>query len=208
MTTAKNSRERLTWIESLNQVSKHVKKSTNSDSVNGTSLVQPALANQCSICLDNCKQPVATPCGHIFCKNCIEQWIALKSKDQTCPLCHRHVSKFKLLRLFVNELPSEETVRNEHVGDPNQSTLSDNSSVTDTVQLRRNNSLHDLQSRYLEQQTRQTNLTNNQPYGNIAQVANTVINLFLLLIVFLAFIISPKLGMAVLIGCFIYKIIN
>lgn len=178
MTTAKNSRERSTWIESLklNQASKNLKKSAY-DSVDGTSLVQPAMTNQCSICLDNCKQPVATLCGHIFCKNCIEQWIALKPRDQTCPVCHRHVSKFKLVRLFgVNELPSEETVRNENEDSTNQSTLSDNSNRTDTAQLRRNNSLHDLQSQYLEQQT---NLTNNQPYGNIAQVGNNVINVLL-----------------------------
>ncbi|XP_053189624.1 E3 ubiquitin-protein ligase TRIM39-like isoform X2 [Scomber japonicus] len=41
---------------------------------------------RCSICLDVFTDPVSTPCGHNFCKNCInEHW---NSNDQyLCPLC-------------------------------------------------------------------------------------------------------------------------
>ncbi|XP_053192440.1 E3 ubiquitin-protein ligase TRIM39-like isoform X2 [Scomber japonicus] len=42
----------------------------------------------CSICLDVFTDPVTTPCGHNFCKNCInEHW---NSKDQyLCPMCKK-----------------------------------------------------------------------------------------------------------------------
>ncbi|XP_053192539.1 E3 ubiquitin-protein ligase TRIM39-like isoform X1 [Scomber japonicus] len=42
----------------------------------------------CSICLDVFTDPVSTPCGHNFCKNCInEHW---NSNDQyLCPLCKK-----------------------------------------------------------------------------------------------------------------------
>ncbi|XP_062282534.1 E3 ubiquitin-protein ligase TRIM39-like [Scomber scombrus] len=42
----------------------------------------------CSICLDVFTDPVSTPCGHNFCKNCInEHW---NSNDQyPCPLCKK-----------------------------------------------------------------------------------------------------------------------
>ncbi|XP_053194388.1 E3 ubiquitin-protein ligase TRIM39-like [Scomber japonicus] len=42
----------------------------------------------CSICLDVFTDPVTTPCGHNFCKNCInEHW---NSNDQyPCPLCKK-----------------------------------------------------------------------------------------------------------------------
>ncbi|XP_062294774.1 E3 ubiquitin-protein ligase TRIM21-like [Scomber scombrus] len=42
----------------------------------------------CSICLDVFTDPVSTPCGHNFCKNCInEHW---NSNDQyLCPLCNK-----------------------------------------------------------------------------------------------------------------------
>uniref|UniRef100_A0A8C9ZJV8 E3 ubiquitin-protein ligase TRIM21-like n=1 Tax=Sander lucioperca TaxID=283035 RepID=A0A8C9ZJV8_SANLU len=42
----------------------------------------------CSICLDVFTDPVSTPCGHNFCKNCItEHW---NTNDQyLCPMCKR-----------------------------------------------------------------------------------------------------------------------
>ncbi|XP_062294786.1 E3 ubiquitin-protein ligase TRIM39-like [Scomber scombrus] len=42
----------------------------------------------CSICLDVFTDPITTPCGHNFCKNCInEHW---NSNDQyLCPLCNK-----------------------------------------------------------------------------------------------------------------------
>ncbi|XP_062294669.1 E3 ubiquitin-protein ligase TRIM39-like [Scomber scombrus] len=42
----------------------------------------------CSICLDVFTDPVSTPCGHNFCKNCInEHW---NSNDQyLCPMCKK-----------------------------------------------------------------------------------------------------------------------
>ncbi|CAM4551993.1 unnamed protein product [Leuciscus chuanchicus] len=41
---------------------------------------------QCSICLDAFTDPVSTPCGHNFCKSCLNQcWD--KSQTYNCPLC-------------------------------------------------------------------------------------------------------------------------
>lgn len=43
---------------------------------------------QCSICLDVFKDPVSTPCGHNFCKNCITEHLNLDVPLQ-CPICRR-----------------------------------------------------------------------------------------------------------------------
>ncbi|XP_053192357.1 E3 ubiquitin-protein ligase TRIM39-like [Scomber japonicus] len=58
----------------------------------------------CSICLDVFTDPVTTPCGHNFCKNCInEHW---NSKDQyLCPLCNKVFNTRP--ELLVNTLFSE-----------------------------------------------------------------------------------------------------
>ncbi|XP_053192406.1 E3 ubiquitin-protein ligase TRIM39-like isoform X2 [Scomber japonicus] len=58
----------------------------------------------CSICLDVFTDPVSTPCGHNFCKNCInEHW---NSDDQyLCPLCKEMFNTRPDLR--VNTLLSE-----------------------------------------------------------------------------------------------------
>lgn len=38
---------------------------------------------RCSICLEPFFQPVRTPCGHVFCKECLEGW---REKKPSCPL--------------------------------------------------------------------------------------------------------------------------
>ncbi|XP_062288849.1 zinc-binding protein A33-like isoform X1 [Scomber scombrus] len=58
----------------------------------------------CSICLDVFTDPVTTPCGHNFCKNCInEHW---NSNDQyLCPLCNKVF--YTRPELHINTLLSE-----------------------------------------------------------------------------------------------------
>ncbi|XP_067307208.1 E3 ubiquitin/ISG15 ligase TRIM25-like isoform X2 [Pseudorasbora parva] len=47
---------------------------------------------QCSICLDVFTDPVSTPCGHSFCKSCLNQsWD--NSQTYRCPLCKEPFSK-------------------------------------------------------------------------------------------------------------------
>ncbi|XP_051718495.1 E3 ubiquitin-protein ligase TRIM39-like [Ctenopharyngodon idella] len=47
---------------------------------------------QCSICLDVFTDPVSTPCGHNFCKSCLNQcWD--NSHTYSCPLCKETFSK-------------------------------------------------------------------------------------------------------------------
>ncbi|XP_026159882.1 E3 ubiquitin-protein ligase TRIM21-like [Mastacembelus armatus] len=42
----------------------------------------------CSICLDVFTDPVSTPCGHNFCKNCINQHWDVNDRCQ-CPMCNK-----------------------------------------------------------------------------------------------------------------------
>ncbi|XP_067441779.1 E3 ubiquitin-protein ligase TRIM39-like [Thunnus thynnus] len=62
----------------------------------------------CSICLDVFTDPVSTPCGHNFCKNCInEHWNS--NNQYSCPMC-KEVFKIRpklKVNTFISEMVSQ-----------------------------------------------------------------------------------------------------
>ncbi|XP_072315517.1 E3 ubiquitin-protein ligase TRIM39-like [Eucyclogobius newberryi] len=64
----------------------------------GSSTSSPSL--KCSICLDVFTQPVSTPCGHNFCKGCLDTYWS-GSTVVKCPLCQQVFSRKPELRTNV-----------------------------------------------------------------------------------------------------------
>ncbi|KNC99573.1 uncharacterized protein SPPG_04962 [Spizellomyces punctatus DAOM BR117] len=50
----------------------------------------------CCVCLDTLKEPVVTPCAHVFCKACISE---VKSTNPVCPMCRGDLENRVLLPL-------------------------------------------------------------------------------------------------------------
>ena len=59
-------------------------------------MIREGVTDDCSICLDDLKSPVITPCAHVFCKACIEAVIE-NMKPPSCPLCRRSPMSSKTL---------------------------------------------------------------------------------------------------------------
>jgi hypothetical protein len=43
-----------------------------------------AMDEECPMCLDPFEDPFKTHCGHVFCKECVQKWVA---DTPTCPMC-------------------------------------------------------------------------------------------------------------------------
>ena len=59
-------------------------------------MIRSGVTEDCSICLDDLKVPVITPCGHVYCRACIER-VLDNATPACCPLCRKEMTKMELL---------------------------------------------------------------------------------------------------------------
>lgn len=60
--------------------------------------IKGAQQRKCTLCLEELKDPSATQCGHVFCWECIGDWIREKPE---CPLCRREAMVQHILPLRI-----------------------------------------------------------------------------------------------------------
>lgn len=55
---------------------------------------------ECNICLEAAKEPVVTPCGHLFCWPCLYQWLHGHSAHSECPVCKGEVLEVNVTPIY------------------------------------------------------------------------------------------------------------
>ncbi|CAD8123642.1 unnamed protein product [Paramecium sonneborni] len=65
---------------------------------------------QCKICLDLATEPVITPCGHLYCWQCLYTW-AQKKNPLVCPYCSNVFELNKVTTIFTGD--SKESKQSE-----------------------------------------------------------------------------------------------
>ena len=62
--------------------------------------------DRCPICQDYPSDPVCTACNHVFCLECLQQWI---QKKPVCPMCKAKIKPSHLKKLILEELDHDDT---------------------------------------------------------------------------------------------------
>jgi len=55
--------------------------------------------NECPICLSNARFPVVTKCGHLFCWECIKNYVKVKRISE-CPMCKNGIKLDEVVKIF------------------------------------------------------------------------------------------------------------
>ncbi|KAM1362832.1 hypothetical protein FF1_027771 [Malus domestica] len=45
----------------------------------------------CKLCVKMAREPVVTPCGHLFCGDCLDKWLNFFTSEMQCPVCRSKV---------------------------------------------------------------------------------------------------------------------
>ncbi|XP_044971619.1 uncharacterized protein LOC123437098 [Hordeum vulgare subsp. vulgare] len=55
---------------------------------------------ECNVCFDMADDPVVTKCGHLFCWECLYQWLHVHSNHRECPVCKGQVADDAIIPIY------------------------------------------------------------------------------------------------------------
>jgi len=86
-----------------------VSRPTTARPPSNASLAAPAPT--CALCFARAHEPVRTRCGHLFCRECIDEWLR---RSPACPVCHEVIGSH--MRAFLEAVTFDNVVKWAFVG--------------------------------------------------------------------------------------------
>ena len=67
------------------------------------------MSSKCQICLEDANLTIVTSCGHTYCRECTEGWMASHRSNRNCPICKHQLKKEEFQELTSGQClqPSE-----------------------------------------------------------------------------------------------------
>lgn len=78
---------------------------------------------QCSICLDEINNPCVTPCGHMYCYECICEWL---EQSNQCPICKSLLNPNDLIHIQQPKVSNDDDEINNQENRYEQNTYHNN----------------------------------------------------------------------------------
>jgi len=100
------------------------------------SMIRSGVSDDCSVCLDDLKSPVITPCAHVFCRPCIEA-VLETMKTPSCPLCRIELNKRQLLDAGQDDKCDDSTLADMKDIDVNISSSKVNAVLKEILRIQR-----------------------------------------------------------------------
>lgn len=55
---------------------------------------------ECNVCFDVPRDPVVTPCGHLYCWSCLYKWMKVDLESPQCPVCKACIAKSTVIPIY------------------------------------------------------------------------------------------------------------
>lgn len=75
---------------------------------------------ECNVCFDIPRDPVVTPCGHLYCWSCLYRWMRQRQESPQCPVCKAGVDQKSVIPIYGRGRTDKDDPREKPVVDDEQ----------------------------------------------------------------------------------------
>ncbi|PXF46405.1 RING finger protein 5 [Gracilariopsis chorda] len=85
-----------------NSVPEHLTQARQTSTATSSEVTEKKEENlfECHVCLEAPREPVVTPCGHLYCWPCLFRWLRMQGQNAQCPVCKAAISRSSVIPIY------------------------------------------------------------------------------------------------------------